>query len=114
MYKKIDYYSSKYSKGERLVAKLRYFLERRAKGIKGTKELFIVYLAYIEGLEEELKEEALEEEDLEEEEGITLLRDDEEGEINFTTVFIVSNNSYDVREVVQQLKERRVVYILKG
>ena len=76
--------------------------------------MFRVYLAYVEGLEEELKEENLKEEDLEEEEGITLLKDDEEEEINFTTVFIVSNNSYDVREVVQQLKERRVVYILEG
>jgi len=101
MYKKIDYYSSKYSKGERLVVKLRYFLERRAEGIKGTEELFKVYLAYIEGLKEETEEENLEEEESEEEEGIILLRDNEEGEINFTTVFIVSNNSYDVKEVVQ-------------
>ena len=100
MCKKIDYYSSKYSKGERLVAKSRYFLERQAKGIKGTEELFRVYLAYIEGLEEETEEETLEEEESEEEEGIVLLRDDEEGEINFTTVFIVSNNSYNVKEVV--------------
>ena len=61
--------------------------------------MFRVYLAYVEGLEEELEEKALEEEDLEEEEGITLLRDDEEGEINFTIVFIVSNNSYNVKEV---------------
>ena len=63
--------------------------------------MFKVYLAYVEGLEEELEEEALEEEDLEEEEGITLLRDDKEEEINFTTVFIVSNNSYNAKEVVQ-------------
>ena len=100
MYKKIDYYSSKYSKGERSVAKLRYFLERRAEGIKGTEESFRVYLAYIEGLKEETEEESLEEEESEEEEGIILLRDNKEEEINFTIVFIVSNNSYDVKEVV--------------
>ena len=62
--------------------------------------MFRVYLAYVEGLKEGLKEEALEEEDLEEKEGIILLRDDKEKEVNFTIVFIVSNNSYNVREVV--------------
>jgi hypothetical protein len=63
--------------------------------------LFKVYLAYIEGLEEELEEEALEEEDLVEEEDIILSKDNEEGEVNFIIVFIVSNNSYNVKEVIQ-------------
>ena len=76
--------------------------------------MFRVYLAYIEGLKEETEEESLEEEESEEEEGIILLKDNKEKEINFITVFIVSNNSYNVKEVVQQLKERRVVYILEG
>ena len=62
--------------------------------------MFKVYLAYIKRLKEELKEEALEEEDLVKEEDIILLKDNEEKEINFIIVFIVSNNSYNIREVI--------------
>ena len=73
--------------------------------------MFKVYIIYIEGTEEE--EEETTEASLENKDKGVLLDDEEDKEANFTTVFIVSKAEYNIREVIQQLKEKRVIYILE-
>ena len=115
IYKKMNYYNSRYFNEEQAAFKAKYFTTRKAKGVRIIEKTFRSYLAYIKGINLNLDQNrTISGYYLKGHENINsdtlinnddLLNDSDDSKsnriINFTTVFRVSNVQYNAREVIR-------------